>query len=106
MPARDPAYTRLPWARTGVVGWGAALLLGPLVGAIAVGAAWSFIEARAGGRAGGAAAAGPKAKAEGDAVREASECGASTRNSLEAQRPSSSTAQRKSFQIHAQASDE
>eukprot|EP00878_Enallax_costatus_P031439 GHUV01034384.1.p1 GENE.GHUV01034384.1~~GHUV01034384.1.p1 ORF type:complete len:233 (+),score=70.01 GHUV01034384.1:45-701(+) len=50
LPARDPNYNRLPWAKLGVTGWGAALLLGPLVGAAMVGAAWSLWEAKKAGR--------------------------------------------------------
>lgn len=50
LPARDPAYGRLPWAKLGVAGWGAALSLGPLVGAALVGAAWSLWEAKRAGR--------------------------------------------------------
>ncbi len=94
MPARDPAYARKPWACTGVAGWGAALLLGPLAGAVAVGAAWAYLEARAASRAdaaAAAAAAAPKARAGGGAM-------------LEAQRAPSAAAPREALQVHATAS--
>jgi hypothetical protein len=55
VPIHDPEYTRLPWAKMGPIGWGAALLLGPLAGALLVGAAYSLVEAR-GARQRGAAA--------------------------------------------------
>jgi hypothetical protein len=42
----DPDYARLPWAKMGPVGWGAALSLGPLAGALLVGAAWSYVAAK------------------------------------------------------------
>jgi hypothetical protein len=47
LPTHDPKFPRLPWARTGLVGWSLALLLGPLVGAALVGAGFSFFAARA-----------------------------------------------------------
>ncbi|GBF94772.1 hypothetical protein Rsub_07655 [Raphidocelis subcapitata] len=46
VPARNPEYARLPWAKLGNAGWGAALLLGPLAGAAVVGAIYAFFEAR------------------------------------------------------------
>ncbi len=67
VPARDPDYLRLPWGKMGNVAGGAALLLGPLAGALLVGAAWSYFEAmRARARA---AAAAPAAAAGRGAVR-------------------------------------
>jgi hypothetical protein len=47
VPSEDPDFARLPWARTGLVGWSLAMLFGPLVGAALVGAAYSFLAARA-----------------------------------------------------------
>jgi len=46
VPATDPNYSRLPWAKTGLLGWALALLLGPLVGAAAIGATWSLVAGR------------------------------------------------------------
>lgn len=42
MPSHDPDFARLPWARTGLVGWSLAMLFGPLLGALLVGAVWSW----------------------------------------------------------------
>lgn len=47
LPTHDPNFARLPWARTGLVGWSLALLFGPLVGAALVGAVYSAVAARA-----------------------------------------------------------
>ncbi|KAI8471842.1 MAG: hypothetical protein J3K34DRAFT_225047 [Monoraphidium minutum] len=46
VPIHDPRYARLPWAKMGPATWGAVLLFGPLVGALAVGAVFSYIAAR------------------------------------------------------------
>lgn len=46
VPAEDPKFARLPWARTGLVGWSLAMLLGPLAGAALVGALYSALAAR------------------------------------------------------------
>lgn len=46
VPVDDPIYARLPWARMGVGAWAAALSVGPLLGAAAVGAVWSLVAAR------------------------------------------------------------
>ena len=42
LPEHDPNYDRLPWARMGLAGWGAALSLGPLAVGFALGCAWYF----------------------------------------------------------------
>ena len=47
LPTHDPNFARLPWARSGLVGWSLALLFGPLVGAALVGAVYSAVAARA-----------------------------------------------------------
>lgn len=46
VPIHDPKYSRLPWAKMGPAGWGAALLFGPLAGALLVGAIYSYVSAR------------------------------------------------------------
>ncbi|KAF6260707.1 hypothetical protein COO60DRAFT_1700173 [Scenedesmus sp. NREL 46B-D3] len=46
LPTHDPNYARLPWAKLGTAGWGAALSLGPLAGAALVGAVVSYLAAR------------------------------------------------------------
>jgi hypothetical protein len=43
VPEHDPKFPRLPWARTGLVGWSLAMLLGPLFGAALVGAIYSAV---------------------------------------------------------------
>lgn len=45
LPHHDPGFARLPWARTGLVGWSLALLLGPLFGAALVGGVYSAVAA-------------------------------------------------------------
>jgi hypothetical protein len=46
VPGHDPFYSKLPWAKTGIVGWAVALNVGPLVGAFTFGAIYSFFSAR------------------------------------------------------------
>lgn len=46
LPTHDANFDRLPWARTGLVGWSVALLLGPLFGAALVGAIYSAVAVR------------------------------------------------------------
>jgi len=46
VPVHDPDYARLPWAKTGLVGWGVAMSLGPFIGAAIVGAIYSLVAAR------------------------------------------------------------
>jgi hypothetical protein len=58
VPTQDPGYDRLPWAKTGLIGWGAALLLGPLLGSLLVGAGVSYFEAQRGRKAAVVAAPG------------------------------------------------
>lgn len=57
VPVHDPRYSRLPWAKMGSVGWGAALLFGPLLGALIVGAAYSAVASKKARRSAEAAAA-------------------------------------------------
>jgi len=57
VPVHDPRYGRLPWAKMGSVGWGAALLFGPLLGALIVGAAYSAVASKKARRSAEAAAA-------------------------------------------------
>jgi hypothetical protein len=42
----DPRYSRLPWAKMGSVVWGVVLLVGPLLAALIVGAAFSAVGAK------------------------------------------------------------
>jgi hypothetical protein len=46
LPTHDPNYARLPWAKLGTAGWGAALSLGPMAGAALIGAIVSYFAAR------------------------------------------------------------
>lgn len=46
LPTHDSNFYRLPWARTGLVGWSLAMLFGPLLGAALVGAIYSAVAAR------------------------------------------------------------
>lgn len=46
VPTANPRFASLPWARTGLVGWSLAMLLGPLFGAALVGAIYSAVAAR------------------------------------------------------------
>lgn len=43
VPAADPDYGRLPWAKTGLVGWGVALSVGPLVFSYIFGTIWAAV---------------------------------------------------------------
>uniref|UniRef100_A0A383W6A7 Transmembrane protein n=1 Tax=Tetradesmus obliquus TaxID=3088 RepID=A0A383W6A7_TETOB len=52
LPTHNPDYAKLPWAKLGTAGWGAALSLGPMAGAALVGAAVSFFAARAARKSG------------------------------------------------------
>lgn len=69
VPADDPRFARLPWAKMGSVAWGMALLFGPLLGALLVGAAWSFVAARSARKAAGGRTA-PEAGDSGDEAAE------------------------------------
>jgi hypothetical protein len=42
----DVETCRLPWARTGLAGWGVALSVGPLLGSAFVGLIWCFMASR------------------------------------------------------------
>jgi len=46
VPELDPGYSRTPWSKTGLPGWAALLSLGPLLGALVIGAVWSLIAAK------------------------------------------------------------
>jgi hypothetical protein len=46
VPALDPDYARLPWAKMGNEVWAVLLLFGPLAAAAIVGAVWSLVASR------------------------------------------------------------
>ncbi|KAJ1624777.1 hypothetical protein T492DRAFT_1044842 [Pavlovales sp. CCMP2436] len=43
IPIDDPTYFEKPWAKTGLVGWGVALSIGPLLGSAFVAAIFQFV---------------------------------------------------------------
>lgn len=43
VPTADPDYARLPWAKTGLIGWGVALSVGPLCFSYVFGAVWAAV---------------------------------------------------------------
>lgn len=43
VPVEDPNYSALPWAKTGLLGWGLALSVGPLALSYLVGALWAVV---------------------------------------------------------------
>jgi uncharacterized membrane protein len=59
LPVHDPNFGRLPWAKTGLVGWAIALSVGPFLGAILLGAASAAIATRNHGSGQDAAASAP-----------------------------------------------
>ena len=42
VPTHDPKYARLPWAKTGVMGWGIVLSIGPLLGSAVIALVYSI----------------------------------------------------------------
>ncbi|KXS11679.1 hypothetical protein M427DRAFT_504132 [Gonapodya prolifera JEL478] len=44
VPELDPMYARLPWSKTGMPGWGAALSLGPFLGSFLVGVVYVVVQ--------------------------------------------------------------
>lgn len=46
VPAYDANYERLPWAKTGLLGWGVALSIGPLTFSYLFGAIWAAVAVR------------------------------------------------------------
>lgn len=43
VPAADSGFDRLPWAKTGLLGWGLALSVGPLAASYVLGAIWAGV---------------------------------------------------------------
>ncbi|KAI9024120.1 hypothetical protein DFJ74DRAFT_667515 [Hyaloraphidium curvatum] len=43
VPENNPNYMKLPWAKMGIVAWGVALSVGPLVGSYVIGIIWVAI---------------------------------------------------------------
>jgi hypothetical protein len=46
VPTHNPDFYKLPWAKMGTAGWGALLLLAPLLGSWAIGMIWAAVAAR------------------------------------------------------------
>jgi hypothetical protein len=58
LPTHNPDHDKLPWAKLGNVGWGAALSLGPMAGAALIGAIVSYFAARKARKSGATAPEG------------------------------------------------